>query len=84
MSIPKEKIKFTEKQGQYLAFIHYYSKINKVPPAQRDIQSFFGVTPPTVHQMILQLEKKNLIKKACNAPRSLVVNIPECLIPRLI
>jgi Mn-dependent DtxR family transcriptional regulator len=45
---------YTEKQGQYLAFIYYYTKINRRPPAEADIQRYFAVTPPTVHQMILK------------------------------
>jgi Mn-dependent DtxR family transcriptional regulator len=45
--------RFTAKQGQYLAFIDAYTRVNRQPPAERDIQRFFGVTPPTVHQMIL-------------------------------
>ena len=84
MSIPKQEISFTQKQGQYLAYIYNYTKINKVPPAQRDIQDFFGVTPPTVHQMIIQLDKSNLIKREPNTARSLVVNVPESMIPRLL
>jgi repressor LexA len=54
--------------GKYLAFIYNYLKINDRAPAQRDIQQFFNVTPPTIHQMILQLEKKNLIKRVPNTP----------------
>lgn len=84
MSIPKQEISFTHKQGQYLAYIYYYTKINKVPPAQRDIQDFFDVTPPTVHQMIIQLDKNNLIKRQPNTARSLAINIPESMIPRLL
>lgn len=84
MSIPKQEITFTSKQGQYLAYIYYYTKINKMPPAQRDIQDFFGVTPPTVHQMIMQLDKNNLIKRKPNTARSLAINIPETMIPRLL
>ena len=48
----------TPKQGQYLAFIFYYTKINRRPPAEADIQRYFRVSPPAVHQMILKLEKK--------------------------
>ncbi|WP_326494122.1 hypothetical protein [Ensifer sp. SL37] len=33
---------FTEKQGQYLAFIWAYSQINERPPAERDLQRYFG------------------------------------------
>jgi repressor LexA len=43
---------FTAKQGQYLAFIYYYTKIHGTPPAEADFQRFFRVTPPVVHQMI--------------------------------
>lgn len=71
----KEKILWTEIQGQYLAFIFYYTKINRRPPAQRDFQIFFSVSPPTVHQMILMLEKKGFIARTPNAPRSLTVRI---------
>jgi len=76
-------IKFTDKQGQYLAFIYYYTKINKKPPAQADMQKFFNVTPSTVHQMILQLESKNLINKTPGEARSITINIPIELIPQL-
>ncbi len=53
--------KFTPKQGQYLAFIDAYTLLNRRPPAQADIQSFFRVTPPTVYQMLFTLEKAGLI-----------------------
>jgi Mn-dependent DtxR family transcriptional regulator len=51
------------KQGQYLAFIYNYTKINRRAPAEADIQRFFNVTPPTVHQMILTLEKSGFISR---------------------
>src|SRR5512132_1672383 len=49
---------YSGKQGQYLAFISNYSKLNGRPPAEAEIQRFFKVTPPSVHQMILTLEKR--------------------------
>ncbi len=60
MSIPAD---FTETQGQYLAFIHAYSKIHRRAPAEADMQRFFEVTPPTVHRMVLELEKRGLIRR---------------------
>jgi len=83
MSINQEEKSYTEKQGQYLAFIFYYTKINGIPPAQIDLQRYFGVTPPTIHQMILQLEKKKLISRIPNTSRSLKLCIPEEQLPRL-
>ena len=43
---------FTPKQGQYLAFIDAYARLHRRPPAEADMQRYFGVTPPSVHQMI--------------------------------
>ena len=48
---------YTPKQGQYLAFIHYYTKLNGTPPAEADMQRYFEVSPPTVHRMIEKLEQ---------------------------
>jgi len=83
LSIDEEEQSYTEKQGQYLAFIFYYTKINGVPPAQIDLQRYFAVTPPTIHQMILQLEKKGLISRTPNTARSLKLRISEEQLPRL-
>ncbi len=44
------KNKYTKKQGQYLAFIYYYTKIHGYPPAEADLQRYFKVSPPSVHQ----------------------------------
>ena len=50
---------FTGKQGQYLAFVYYYSKIHSMPPAEADFRRFFRVTPPVVHQMIKTLHARD-------------------------
>ncbi len=71
---------FTEKQGQYLAFIHAYTRINKRPPAESDMQRHFDVTPPSVHQMVLTLERQNLIKRQPGKARTIQILIePENL-----
>jgi repressor LexA len=54
---------YTPKQGQYLAFIYYYTKINGVPPAERDMQQYFRTSPPSVHQMVVTLEKRRLLER---------------------
>ena len=74
---------YTEKQGQYLAFISYYTKINRRPPAEADIQRYFAVTPPTVHQMILKLEAEGFIKRVPGQARSLEVLLPPEQLPYL-
>jgi len=74
---------YTPKQGQYLAFIYYYTKLHGRPPAQADIQRYFGVTPPTVHQMILKLEELGLLERAPGQARSLRVRLPHEALPDL-
>jgi hypothetical protein len=37
---------FTPKQGQYLAYIHLYTRLHRRPPAEADIQQYFRVAPP--------------------------------------
>ena len=59
---------FTPKQGQYLAFIYAYTRINRRPPAQADMRSYFRVSPPSVHQMLLTLEREGLIKRQPGMP----------------
>jgi DNA-binding MarR family transcriptional regulator len=77
MSIPAE---FTELQGQYLAFIHAYTKIHRRPPAEADMQRFFEVTPPSVHRMVLELEQRGLIRRQPGQARSIEVLVePERL-----
>ena len=74
---------FTEKQGQYLAFIYAYTKVNGRPPAEADIQRYFRVTPPTVHQMVLALESAGHIGRTPGAARSSQVLVQPNQIPVL-
>jgi len=66
----------TAKQAQYLEFIAGYIKIHRISPSQMEIQRYFNVTPPTVHQMILQLEKRGFITRVPGASRSLAIVSP--------
>ncbi len=79
----KARAKFTEKQGQYLAFIHHYNKIHRRPPAESDMQAYFQVTPPSVHNMILTLEARGLIERTPWTARSIRVLVPPEDLPRL-
>ena len=64
-------IEYTKRQGQYLSFIYYYTKIHGCPPAEADMQKYFRVSPPTVHQMVMTLEEKGLIAKIPHQARSI-------------
>ncbi len=75
--------KFTEKQGQYLSFIFQYMKINGRSPAESDIQRYFKVSPPTVHQMVKKLESLGLIKRTPGVARSIQILVSQENIPEL-
>jgi DNA-binding MarR family transcriptional regulator len=71
---------FTEKQGQYLAFIYTYSHMFRHPPAEADMQRHFQVSPPSVHQMIVTLERNGLIRRQPGVARSIQILVaPEDL-----
>jgi Mn-dependent DtxR family transcriptional regulator len=74
---------FTEKQGQYLAFIAAYDILNGRPPAEADFEKFFRVTPPSVHRMIVELERLGFIERTPGKARSIKLRISEEDLPRL-
>jgi repressor LexA len=74
---------YTKKQGQYLAFIYNYTKINGKPPAEADMQRYFGVTPPTVHQMVVTLERRGFISREPGKSRAIKVLLPSDELPYL-
>ena len=71
---------FTQKQGQYLAFIYAYTQVLGRAPAETDFQRYFQVTAPTVHQMVLTLERLELISRQPRVARSIQLLVePETL-----
>ena len=74
---------FTPKQGQYLAFIDYYTRLHRRPPAEADMQAYFRVSAPSVHQMIVALENRGLIQHTPGKARSIHLLLPPESIPDL-
>ncbi len=74
---------YTAKQGQYLAFIYFYTKIHGLAPAESDMQKYFKVSPPSVHQMVLTLEANGLIERVSGKARSIRLLIPRVDLPDL-
>src|SRR5262249_55905637 len=58
----RKSAEYTPKQGQYLSFIYYYTKLHRVAPAEADMRAYFGVTPPVVHDMVTTLERRGFIE----------------------
>src|SRR6516165_9086945 len=75
---------FTPKQGQYLAFIHLYTRLHRRPPAEADMQEYFRVGPPSVHQMVRSLETAGLIKRLPRTARSIELLVDPKTLPELI
>jgi len=74
---------FTKLQGQYLAFAVAYTKLHRRSPAEADFQRYFGVTPPSVHNMLVTLERHGLIRRIAGRARSIEVLVPTNDIPTL-
>lgn len=74
---------YTAKQGQYLAFIYYYTKIHGRSPSEADMQGYFRVSPPAVHQMVLSLEKLGFIERTPGQGRSLKLLLRREQLPDL-
>ena len=75
---------FTAKQGQYLAYIHLYTRLHRRPPDETDMQEYFRVSPPSVHQMVLTLERAGFIRSQPRTPRSIELLVDPDQLPDLL
>jgi repressor LexA len=75
---------FTPKQGQYLAFIHLYTRLHRRPPAETDMQQYFRVSPPSVHRMVLTLERAGFIRRQPRTARSIELLVEPQHLPELL
>ena len=75
--------KYTEKQGQYLAFIDAYMRMHGKAPAEADLQRFSGTAPTTIHQIVLKLEEKEFISRVPRQARSIKLLLDPEELPRL-
>jgi hypothetical protein len=75
--------RFTAKQGQYLAFIYNYTKIHRRAPAEADLEHYFRVSPPSIHEMIKTLERNGLIERTPGQARSIRLLVRPEHLPRL-
>jgi repressor LexA len=79
----KVRNSYTPRQGQYLAYIYYYTKLHGRSPAEADMQYYFRVSPPSVHQMVRRLEQLRLIERTPGQGRSLKLMLPREHLPDL-
>jgi DNA-binding MarR family transcriptional regulator len=74
---------FTPKQGQYLSFIYYYDKLNRVAPSEADFARYFQVSAPAIHQMIVRLEAAGWISRTPGQGRSIKLRVSRNQLPDL-
>ena len=73
----------SSKQSRFLAYIHQYGVVNGCAPAEADMQGFFQITPPSVHSMVLTLERRGFIRRVAGQARSITLVIPPESLPPL-
>lgn len=72
----------TARQGQFLAYIHQSTVVNGCAPAEADMQRFFQISAPSVHSMVLTLERRGFIRRVPGQARSIsLIVAPESLPP---
>ena len=74
----------TPTQGQYLAFIYYYTKLNGQPPAEGDMSRYFRTTAPSAHLMVRTLEKNGFIERMPGQARSIRLLLRRDQLPDLV
>ena len=73
----------TARQGQFLAYIYQYSLLNGCAPAEADMERYFQITPPSVHSMVLMLERRGFIRRVPGQARSITLIVPPESLPSL-
>jgi repressor LexA len=74
---------FTARQGQYLSFIYNYTKMHRQAPAESDLERYFRVSPPAIHEMIRTLERNGFIERTPGRARSIRLLVQPEHLPRL-
>ena len=75
--------RLSRSQGQLVAFVYWYTKVHRVPPAENEIAEFLGVRGPSAHAMIVRLAEKGVLSRRSGEPRTLTVLLPRDEIPEL-
>jgi repressor LexA len=78
-----QPVRYTPKQGQYLAFIYTWTKLHGIAPSEAEMQAYFKVSAPAVHQMVRALEDRGFIERIPRQPRSIRLLIAREELPEL-
>ena len=75
--------KFTPQQGQYLAFIFFYTKLHKHGPNEVDCQAHFGGSLPAVRQVLDEMQAQDLIARRSGSGEAIALLVPRDELPEL-
>jgi DNA-binding MarR family transcriptional regulator len=73
----------TVRQGQFLAYIFHYTLLHGRAPAEADMQQYFQIAAPSVHTMVITLERRGFIRRIPGQARSITLSIPPESLPPL-
>jgi Mn-dependent DtxR family transcriptional regulator len=79
----KGAVRVTQAQGKLVAYVYWYTKIHRVPPAENEIAAFLGIRGPSAHQMLLRLESKEILSRRPGEARTIKILLPREEIPDL-
>ena len=74
---------FTAQAGA-ISGVHLYTRLHRRPPAEADMQQYFRVSPPSVHQMVLTFKREGFIKWQPLSPRSIELLVDPKHLPELL
>jgi hypothetical protein len=60
------------------------ARLHRRAPAETDMQEYFRVSPPSVHQMVMTLERAGFIRKQPRVARSIELLVDPKLLPELL
>ena len=63
---------------------YLYTRLHRRPPAETDMQEYFRVSPPSVHRMVLTLERAGFIRRQTRTPRSIELLVDPTQLPDLL
>jgi len=72
----------TQKQAQFLAYIHAYMRSNHagLAPTHAVLQRYFNLTP-SVNSMLARLEQRGFIRRIPGQARGIMLTIDPALLP---
>lgn len=74
---------YSPRQGQFIAFIHHYTKVSGQAPTDRDVERYFKISSSAAREMIERLEWGKFVACSDTKPRTLRVLIPAEQVPLL-